>query len=316
MSEFQVDLGGGNNVGSGLFTDGPSPSNSGSSWRDFDLGSLFQTGADAYGLSQALGDLRNNQDNVNQAVGNMQDYVTDKGDFSGYGLTSNLGQVNYGPGGADYSLNPGQAGQQQFLNRGANDMYQQALQGTNASQQRIFEQMQAQRQPSMNQQYANLQQNVYGSGTGAMKTNNYGGNTQDYAFAKAMNDGASQDMVAARNQAMAEQAQAAKIGGQMQEQSYLPMEALAALAAQGHQGISTEANRDQNNMKLWTELGLGGLTANTNYENIAGDFTGDMWSTMAQAGGNALGGVNAGDVVDGAGSLWDIGTDIYDKLFS
>jgi len=307
-----TDLGGGVTVPEGGWS---ATGSEGSGWRNLNFGSLLGTAGDAYGLYDALGNLRNNQDNVNAQIGSMQDYVQDQGNFSGYGLTSNLGQINYGPDGANYNLNAGQAGQQMFLNQGANQMYNQALQGTDASQQRIFEQMQAQRQPAMNQQYANLQNNVYGAGTGGMRTNNYGGNSQDYAFAKAMNDNASQDMVAARAQAMAEQAQYANIGGKMQEQSYLPMDALAKLGAQGAQGISTEASRDQNNMKLWTELGLGGMTANTNYENIAGKMTGDMWSTASQAANSAFGNVNVGDVVDGAGSLWDLGTDLYDSIF-
>ncbi len=311
MSDFQVDLGNGNSVGASVFNNS-GPSNSGSSWRDFDLGGLLGGAVDAYGLSEALGDLRNNQDNTNQAIGNMQDYVTDNGSFSGYGVTSNVGNIGMGPNGMDYSLTPQQAHQQQYLGAGAEQMYNQALQGTDASQQRIFNQMQAQRQPAMNQQYANLQNNVYGTGTGGMRTNNYGGNSQDYAFAKAMNDGASQDMVAARGQAMAEQQQAANIAGGMQQQSYLPMESLASLGALGAQNISTEAARNQNNMQLWTELGLGGITANTNYENIANDTIGDMWSTGAQMAGAAGAGLTAGNVWDGAQGLWNSVSSLWD----
>jgi len=61
---------------------------------------------------------------------------------------------------------------------------------------------------------------------------------------------------------------------------------------------------DRHSSQMWTDLGLGGLTANTNFENIRGGAFGDMiqaGSGIAQGLGNQYGDA----LTAGAGKLWD-----------
>ena len=258
-------------------------------WGDIAGGAVSGAGY----LSQ-VNDLRDNQQATNDAIGDLQQGVMDNGGFQGWGVTSNLGDIQMGDDGQlNMQLNGDQAQQQMQQGQWANDMFQQANQGTAARQQDIFGQLQAQRQPAMQQAYTGLQQNVYGAGTGGMRTNNYGGDAQSYAFAKAMNDQAGQDMVNAQGLANAEQLQQMNMGNQYFQNQYQPMNNLANLAGHGINAgnIMNQANQAQNS--LWTDLGLGGITANTNYENIAGKAFGDMitaGSTLAQSAGDSFGG--------------------------
>lgn len=273
-------------------------------------GELGSAAVSGLGYNEMLNDLNDSQNNMNQTVGALQQGVMDNGGFQGWGVTSNLGGIQQGEdGNLNYQLNEGQANQQMQQNRWAHDMFQKANQGTAARQQDIFGQLQAQRQPAMQQAYTGLQQNVYGAGTGGMQTNNYGGDAQSYAFAKAMNDAAGQDMVNAQGLANAEQLQQMNMGNQYFQNQYQPMNNLAALAgsAINSNNVMNQANQAQNS--LWTDLGLGGLTANTNYENIQGKAFGDMitaGSGVARSAGDAAGGW-----LDG---LFGLGGDVLEEI--
>ena len=273
-------------------------------WGDIAGGAVSGAGY----LSQ-VSDLRDNQQATNDAISDLQQGVMDNGGFQGWGVTSNLGGMQMGQDGQlNMQLNEGQANQQMQQNRWAHDMFQKANQGTAERQQDIFGQLQAQRQPAMDQAYTNLQQNVYGSGTGGMQTANYGGDAQSYAFAKAMNDQAGQDMVNAQGLANAEQLQQMNMGNQYFQNQYQPMQQLGQLAGHGINAgnIMNQANQAQNS--LWTDLGLGGITANTNYENIAGKAFGDMFTAgagLASSAGNTFGDSSWGKaIVDTVGGLF------------
>jgi len=254
------------------------------------------------GYLEHLNNLREGQDNVNQSIGDLQQGVMDNGGFKGWGVTSNLGGIQQGEdGNLNFQLNEGQANQQMQQNQWAHDMFQRANQGTAERQQDLFGQLQAQRQPAMQQAYSSLQQNTYGNGTGGMQTANFGGDSQNYAFAKAMNDAAGQDMVNAQGLASAEQLQQMNMGQQYFGNQYLPMNNLQQLGGLGinANNIMNQANQAQNS--LWTDLGLGGITANTNYENIAGKAFGDMitaGSGLASSAGNAFGDSSWGQGVE------------------
>lgn len=254
-----------------------------------------------YGYDQLMQDLDKTRGDVNSTIDQLSTDVQNMTGFQPWGLTSNMGNIDVTQDGLNFSLSPEQLAQQQFYGQGAQSLFNAAMQDPAARQQNIFNDLQAMRQPAMQQGYSNLQEGIWGAGTGGMQTANYGGDPQSYAFAKAMNDTAGQDMMAAQQMAMAEQAQQASIGQQMMGNQYLPQAQLTSLGTHGinNQQLVNDMVREQ--AGLWTQLGLGGLTTNVNYDNIKGNAFGDMiTASSALASG-------AGDLISETdwGSVWD-----------
>ena len=264
-----------------------------------------------YGYDQLMQDMDNTRGDVNDTLDSLQSGVTEMTGFKPWGVTSNIGGIGVDEGGMNFNLSPEQLAYQQQQGQGASSLFNSAMQDPTARQQEHFGNLQAMRQPAMQQGYQNLQQGIWGSGTGGMQTATYGGDPQSYAFAKAMNDTAGQDMMSAQQMAMGEQAQQAQIGQQMFGNQYMPQAQLANMGNFGinNQQLNNDMTREQ--ASLWSQLGLGGLSTNVNYDNIKGNAFGNMikaGSGLASGLGNSFGETEwAGKIGDTVGGWFGLG---------
>ena len=275
-------------------------------------GDIAGAGVGLYGYNELMQQMDQTRSDVNDTIGGLQSGVQDMTGFTPWGVTSNLGNIGATEGGLDYSLSPTQQGYADQQGQGAATLFERALQDPTARQSALYGQMQSARQPEMERAYSDLQQNIWGRGTGGMQTANYGGNPEQYAFGKALADSQASDMLRANQMANAEQLQQAQIGQQMFGNQYTPQAQLAQLAQAGlnNQQLANDMARER--ASLWTQLGLGGLSSNVNYDNIKGNAFGDMIQAgtgLAQGAGNWLGN-NAGSIWDSIGGLFGGGNGV------
>jgi hypothetical protein len=265
-------------------------------WGDLAGGALG-----VYGYDKLMDNLSDSQDNVNSGLDTMQQGVQDMTGFKPWGVTSSMGNMQSTEDGMAFDLDESQlAYQKQLGSVGYDQMHQASLPGWQR-QREFYDQMQGARQPQLQQAYGQLQNNVWGNGTGGMQTTDFGGNPEQYAFGKALADSQQSDMLTAQQMGMGEQKQQADLGNMMFGNQYKPMDSLMKTTVPGinNQQMNNDMTREQ--ASLWTQLGMGGLSANTNFENIRGGAFGDMINAtmpLAKAGGNM-----AGDIL---GTGWDM----------
>jgi hypothetical protein len=256
-------------------------------WGDLTGGALG-----VYGYDKLMDNLSDSQDNVNTGLDTMQSEIKDMTGFKPWGVYSDLGYGDMTESGLDMETNAWQQGQSGMQSQNAYNMFNQASRDPRERQNQMFQQMQAARQPELRKGYNALQNNVYGGGTGGMQTTEYGGNPEQYAFGRAMADSQSSDMLTAQQMAQGEQAQTLKGAQQQFDNQFTAGQHLTDQMTPGinNQQMNNDMTREQ--ASLWAQLGMGGLSANTNFENIRGGAFGDMISAtmpMAQGAGNAFG---------------------------
>ena len=257
-------------------------------WGDIGSGALG-----LYGYSELMDDLKNTQGDINTTIGDLQQGSLDLTGFTPWGVTSNLGSTSVTDGGLQFNLSPEQQAQADFMRTGATDLFGYATQDPTARQGEFYKQLQAARQPALEQAYSKLNQNVYGTGTGGMVTSQYGGNPRDYAFGKALADSQAADMLQAQQMAQAEQMQQANIGQSMFTNQFTPHATNAGLMQYGINNRNLQDTMGRESASLWTQLGLGGLSTNVNYDTIRANAFGDMIGAatpLAAAGAEELGG--------------------------
>jgi hypothetical protein len=246
-----------------------------------------------YGYSELMDNLGDSQNDVNNQLDTMQGDIKDQLGFQPWGVTSSqLGNVRSHEGGLSYQQNTDQYLDAGRLNRDAMSMFAQAGEDGGRRQQQFYNQMQNQRQPQLQQAYGNLQQGVWGNGTGGMQTTDFGGNPEQYAFGKALADSQAGDMLTAQQMSIGERQQDMALGQSMWDNQYSGMQNLMdqGQAGMNNQQMNNDMTREQ--ASLWSQLGMGGLSANTNFENIRAGAFGDMIKAtmpLAQGAGNAIG---------------------------
>jgi hypothetical protein len=83
----------------------------------------------------------------------------------------------------------------------------------------------------------------------------------------------------------------------------MPMQQLQGLGGMGLNNAQLMQNAQMNNANLYAQLGLGGITADTNYGNMLGNAFGNM----VTAGSGLLGGIGGRmDQAGGIGGVWDM----------
>jgi hypothetical protein len=270
-------------------------------------GDVFGGALGAYGYSDLMDRLDDQQGKVSNTISGIQSTVDDRLGFEPWGVTSGLGNVNVTEGGIDFEMNPYLKAMRDQQGRGAYNMFDIASMDPTARANQYFEQLQGQRQPDYNRAFNNLNQSVWGSGTGGMRTAEFGGNPMDYRFGKALADSQLQDRLASRQMSMADQLQSANIGNQMFSNMFMPQQMLQDSLKYGLNNRQLQNDMTLGGASLWSQLGLGGVGAEVNYDNIKGKAFGDMIGAGTQA---ATGiGNNIGSIWDGitgtAGGIWD-----------
>jgi len=261
---------------------------------------LFGGGLGAYGYDQLMGDMKDQQKTVAGTVGDLQTGSDQRSQFQPWGVTSGMGNTQGGPGGIDYNLSQGMQGIQDNMFGMGQDMLGRAGADPAMREQEIYDRMRAAQLPGEERQQGLMNERLYNTGRAGGLSDMYGGTGEQFAFEKARAEAQNQAMLGAMGQTQNELMNQYTMGSGMMGQGYMPMQQLQAQAGLGLNNAQLGQNSQLNAANQWTQLGLGGLTADTNYSNIQGNAFGNMISALMPAAAG-LGGV----VDQGVSGLWD-----------
>lgn len=293
-------------------------SSGGFNWMDFLKGTSPLLGL--LGGGAALANAYNRLGGIGEAAqqGAMQiaQQGLEQSQFQPFGLTTTTGSAfNYDPvtGQVTMATAPGESALQQQLFGDAQAMFGAAAGPTDAREQAVYERIRAAQRPEEERQRLALEERLQAQGRGGVRTAMFGGTPEQLAMSKAQAEAQNTAMLGAMQQAQAEQAQQAALGGQFLGASYMPQAQLLQ-ALQGSQLFPQLQQRGQlYGAGLFGEGAMGGLEA------LLGAGLGQA-NLMGQLGTGLLSGLaTPTDSYGGLGELLGGGIDALfgdDGLFS
>lgn len=198
-------------------------------------------------------------------------------------------------GSTTYSLDPAQQAMADRLFGGAADFYTSAMQDTAGREADIYERIRATQRPEEERQRLGLEERLLAQGRSGITTNQYGGTPEQLAMAKAQAEAQNSAMLTAMQQAQAEQAQQAQLGGQFLQQSYAPQASLLSSFAPALDvaSLADVARRQQGEFDIETQIAninalLGQQTGEaTLYGNIYGGLLSGIGGLLGASSENA-----------------------------
>ena len=219
--------------------------------------------------------------------------------------TSTGGMMGVGPeGGTTMTLSPQEQALQNQLLGGAGQFYGQAQQPLDAREQAVFERMRAAQRPEEQRQRLALEERLAAQGRLGTSSAAYGGATPELmAQETALQESRDRAMLAAMQQAQAEQMQQAQLGGQFLSGGYVPQAQLIA-AAEPALTTSQLAQRGQlTGAGLFGEAEMSGiealLSSGIGQANLMGQIGTGLLQQAAQP--TFVGGMSGGGGGGGAG---------------
>jgi hypothetical protein len=224
------------------------------------------------------------------------------------------------------TLSPQEQAMQQQLLGGAGGFFGQAAQPTVDREQAIFDRMRAAQRPEEERQRLALEERLAAQGRLGTSSAAYGGATPELlALSTAEREARDRSMLTAMQQAQAEQAQQAALGGQFLGAGYLPQQQLISAAQPGliQQELAQQAQ--QFGTGLFGETALSGIEAQLLAEQARANLLGGVGSNVISGlinqqraasaapsggGGSSLGGLFSTI----AGGLGNIGSGIKNIL--
>ena len=249
-------------------------------------------GLGAYGYSKVMDDIKNQQSKVGQTIADIRSDVAAGSEFKPYGITSNIGTATGSTEGIDFSLSPEQAAQQAMLASGGTTLMGNVMAPRDAREMDVYERIRATQMPEEARQRENLRQGLFSSGRGGISSLQGGGGTpEQLAFETARAEAMNRASLAAMQQAYNERGQDYQIGQGMLTQQYAPLMQLRENMGYGLNNAQLAQRGALDNVNLQAQLALGGLTADTNYENIKANAFGNMITAalpLAKGTGSAI----------------------------
>ena len=255
----------GGNVGGGggFFTGG-----------GFNMGDLFNTGAEYYNQQQEVGratDLRNLALQTGQQAGRT---AADMAKFQPYTVTGNLATGRTTPeGGLDLQLSPEELARQQARFGQAEGLFGQVGVDPAVAQRELYEQIRSVQRPEEERERLRMQEGLFSGGRGGISQAQYGGSNQEtFGFDLAQAEARNKASLDARTQALAEQNQALEMAGALTGYAYQPQEQAIDLFGAGNAPASyADAARRQQG-SLYGQSALAGLEGMLQAQQLANDL--------------------------------------------
>ena len=246
--------------------------------------SLFQTGVGAAGIYNQMQDIQDLQKRQQGFLNQLTPQVTAQTQFKPFTVASSLGSTQTTPeGGFTTSLSPEQQALQSQLFGGAGQFFNQAQQPIAQTEQDIFNRMLQVAAPERQRQQLGLEERLAAQGRLGTSSAAYGGATpEQMALATAQQEQLNQLGLASRQQALAEQQQAAGLGTDFMTAGYMPQAQMLNMLSPAVNLSNIVSTGDREAAGLMAQLGLGGLGMESNLEAQRSGLMGDLYSTVAQ----------------------------------
>jgi hypothetical protein len=250
---------------------GQSPTATSSPTSGFNFGDALGAAGAYYLQEQNIQDLQQLGQETQTGMQALGEQAVAGTEFRPYTVTSGLANITTTPeGGFDIGLSPQQlAAQQQFQGQ-ATGLFGQVGADPATAQAQLYEQMRAVQRPEEERQRLALEERMLSQGRLGLSSAAYGGASPELlAQETARQEAMARANLGARQQAMAEQAQAAQLGGMLQAAGYQPQQqALSMLSASQVPAGFVDIGR-RTGAELASQLGLGGLEARLQAEDLA-----------------------------------------------
>jgi len=257
--------------------------------------SMLGGGVSLGGYASLMDRFGDQRDASAATIGGMQSAIGGMTEFQPWSVRSGLGSTSYADGKLNMSLSPEQQGYADFQGQGAQSMFGRAMQDPTQREGDIYERIRAMQRPGEQRQYDSMNANLFGSGRGGMSSAAYGGSPEQHAFGMAQGEARNQAGFQAMGQAQQEMQNYANVGNQMFQNQYVPWQQQMGQAGVGSNQAQLAQQGQIEGANLWTQLGLGGLTADTNYSNIQGNAFGNMIQALSSMAGGVGGAIDDAD---------------------
>ena len=191
--------------------------------------------------------------------------------FKPFGVTSNLANVQAGPtGNIDVNLNPQQQAMQNQLMGQAGGFFNQVGQDPAQAQAALYEQMRGIQRPDEQRQRLALEERMLSQGRLGLSSNAYGGSSPELlAQETAIQEAMARANLGARQQSMAEQSQAAQLGGMLQGLGYQPQQQALNMFGSGVSAAELAQRGQQRGAELQALAGSQGVESLLEGANMA-----------------------------------------------
>ena len=209
--------------------------------------------------------------NIQAGTGALAEQARADTTFQPYAVTSGLANVATNQqGGFDIGLSPEQQAMQTQLMGQAGGLFGQVGQDPAQAQAALYEQMRGVQRPEEERQRMALEERMLSQGRLGLGSNAYGGSSPELlAQETAIQEAMARANLGARQQSMAEQSQAAQLGGMLQGFGYQPQQqALSMLTASQIPAGYADIGR-RTGTELSSQMGLGGLESRMQAEDLA-----------------------------------------------
>lgn len=243
---------------------------------------LTGLGAAAYKTQQgALEDFaRTSGETIGQLSQQAQQGLT----FKPFTVTSATGArtATTPEGSTTMALSPQEQALQNYLFGGAGQFYQQARAPIAQTEQDIYNRLYAVAAPQRERESLALEERLAAQGRLGTSSAAYGGATpEQLALAQAQQEQMNQMSLMARQQALAEQQQAAGLGQGMLTSAYIPQASLLNAMQTGLAPAQLQAQLQQQGALTGAELGMAGLGAQQAAMLGQANLTGNLLSSLA-----------------------------------
>ena len=232
-----------------------------SSSNPFDLASLLRTGGEYYLGQQNIAGAQQLGRETQAGAQALAQEARAGTEFKPYTVTSGLANVTTTPeGGFDIGLTPQQQALQTQLQGQVGGLFGQVGQDPAAAQAQLFEQMRATQRPEEERQRLALEERMLSQGRLGLGSAAYGGSSPELlAQETARQEAMARANLGARQQALAEQQQAAGIAGGLLGAGYIPQQQALSLLEASQIPAGLQQRGQLTGVELQSQLGGRGI---------------------------------------------------------
>lgn len=276
--------------------------------------SLLPGGLGAYGYASVMGDLDNQRTNTKNTLADLTSQAKTNTSFTPWSVTSNLGTSSGDSTGVSFDPSESQQSLQNQLFTGAGGMFSNAAMDPAAREQSVYDRIRAVQTPGEERQKQMLDQRLFSQGRLDVASNQGGGGSpEQMAYYAAQNEAKNRAALMALQQGQQEMQNYSNVGTQMMNQGYMPQKHMMELGGYGLNNSQLNQTGQHLGANLMAQLGLGGLTADTNYSNIKGNAFGNMITAMMPVATQAGAGLDSASA--NAGGFWNMLANQAQDLF-
>ena len=281
------------------------------------LGSLLNTGINAYQGQQNLAATENFGAQVMGMAGSLADQSAARGEFKPFTVTSDLATSATTPeGGFGITLSPEQQALQNSLMSQASGAFGEIGADRASREQQIYDRLQALSNPMAQRAQMELDNSLFGQGRTGLRTDAYGGTPEQLALSKAIQEQQSADAVKAMNMVTNQRQADFNLGQGLMSTGYVPQQQTLNMLDLGRGVAQIPANLQGNVLSSTANLqskGLEGYIEAQDQQTAQAIARNKMISEMLQS----QGATNQGSVVDSVtGAAVDYVGGLLSSIFS